>query len=646
MLKTRVSPVMQPASTSSVAHPDGATESQTQPPHPSGTRPRAADARLRRLPARQALGRSQSLPVNVRYTAPKPDLHPLIAAARQPRILERLDAMRQRLAELKTDQARGREALGSRDTQFLDLLVAMENARHPELALSLHAIDHRALRDGNPSAVADLAGALATSMRTGKQSWHAILSTNGYQAAVSVRHHAAHPERISLVVVSSAGEMLSEPEWHRVATLLAEGVDKALEQHRALVLENVPSRATVDVHCLHTCTQLISDGEAILALSAAKAMPADKDVAALHQRALADAGERESPVGVRIENDNDYLGPRFFKYMTYPFGTDKLLKKRPAFETQPVNKKTELPLREFQAMHMRPRVPRFGLREQRNTAHETKRLQLYERAIAHLGASVRVDGMAGYLHELQRAHEGGTAPPAPRDAEFLDLLAGVENMLDPQLRLSTHRIDTAKLDTRDPGAIASLTPILAEGLRSGNDWRATLDLGGHHVAVDARHDAEHPTHLSLAVLNGAGSPLSRKDWRNLSRALRNSVNAILQAGEGNGARTGKVWLTHLDISSHLTGTDTALFALRTAKAMRDDPGIAGVHGKALALASSSPSTAGSTGDSGDALIDEGHNPKSEDHALLEGLVRGEQIQLYERAIPYLERLLETRSETH
>ncbi|WP_263407408.1 YopJ family acetyltransferase [Ralstonia solanacearum] len=480
----------------------------------------------------------------------------------------------------------------------------------------------------------------------GKQSWHAILSTNGYQAAVSVRHHAAHPERISLVVVSSAGEMLSEPEWHRVATLLAEGVDKALEQHRALVLENVPSRATVDVHCLHTCTQLISDGEAILALSAAKAMPADKDVAALHQRALADAGERESPVGVRIENDNDYLGPRFFKYMTYPFGTDKLLKKRPAFETQPVNKKTELPLREFQAMHMRPRVPRFGLREQRNTAHETKRLQLYERAIAHLGASVRVDGMAGYLHELQRAHGGGTAPPAPRDAEFLDLLAGVENMLDPQLRLSTHRIDTAKLETRDPGAIASLTPILAEGLRSGNDWRATFDLGGHHVAVDARHDSEHPTHLSLAVLNGAGSPLSRKDWRNLSRALRNSVNAITQAGEGNGARTGKVWLTHLDISSHLTGTDTALFALRTAKAMRDDPGIAGVHGKALALASSSPSTAGSTGDSGDALIDEGHNPKSEDHALLEGLVRGEQIQLYERAIPYLERLLGTRSETH
>lgn len=174
---------MQPASTSSVAHPDGATESQTQPPHPSGTRPRAADARLRRLPARQALGRSQSLPVNVRYTAPKPDLHPLIAAARQPRITERLDAMRQRLADLKADQALGWEAIGIHDTEFLDLLVAMENARHPELALSLHAIDHKALRDGNPSAVADLAGALATSMRTGKHSWHAILSTNGYQAA-------------------------------------------------------------------------------------------------------------------------------------------------------------------------------------------------------------------------------------------------------------------------------------------------------------------------------------------------------------------------------------------------------------------------------------------------------------------------------
>ncbi|MFD2423559.1 hypothetical protein ACFSUI_04870 [Ralstonia solanacearum] len=319
--------------------------------------------------------------------------------------------MRQRLADLKADQALGWEAIGIHDTEFLDLLVAMENARHPELALSLHAIDHKALRDGNPSAVADLAGALATSMRTGKHSWHAILSTNGYQAAVSVRHHAAHPERISLVVVSSGGKMLSKSKWHQVATLLAEGVDKALEQHRALGLENAPSRATVDVHCLHTGTQLTSDGETIFALSAAKAMPTDQDVETLHQRALTDAGERKSPVGVRIEKDNDYLGPRFFKYMTYTAGTDKLLKKRPAFETQPVNKKTELPLREFQAMHMRPRVPRFGLREQRNTAHENKRLQLYERAIAHLGASVRIDAMAGYLNELQRAHQSGTEPP-------------------------------------------------------------------------------------------------------------------------------------------------------------------------------------------------------------------------------------------
>lgn len=219
-------------------------------------------------------------------------------------------------------------------------------------------------------------------------------------------------------------------------------------------------------------------------------------------------------------------------------------------------------------------------------------------------------------------------------------------MLDPQLRLSTHRIDTAKLSTRDPGAIASLAPILAEGLRSGNDWRATLDLGGHHVAVDARHDAEHPTHLSLAVLNGAGSPLSREDWKNLTRALSSSVNAILQAGEGNGARTGKVWLTHLDISSHLTGTDTALFALRTAKAMKDDQDIAGVHGKALARASNSASPGGIIRNSGDALIDEEHDPDNKDHALLEGLVREEQIQLYERAIPYLERSLGTRSETH
>ncbi len=646
MLKTRVSPVTQPASTSSVAHPDGATESQTQSTPASGTRPRAADARFNRLPTRHALGRSKSLPVSVRYTTPKPDLHPLIAAARRPRIMERLDAMRQRLAHLKTDQALGRESVGSRDTEFLDLLVAMENARHPELALSLHAIDYKTLRAGSSSAVTDLAGALATSMRTGKQSWHAILSVNGYQAAVSVRHHAEQPAHISLVVVSSAGEMLSKSEWRRVATLLAKGVDKALEQRRALGLENIPSRATVDVQCLHTGTQLISDGETILALSAAKAMPADKDVEMLHQRALANAEKRKSAVGVQLIEHNEFLGPRFFKYMTYTFGTDKLLKDRPELRKMPVNKKTGLPLREYQAEHMHPRLPLFGVREQRNTAHENKRLQLYERAIAHLGASARIAGMADYLHELQRAHKAGTEPPAPRNAEFLDLLAGTENMLDPQLRLSAHRIDTSKLGTRDPGAIASLAPILKEGLRSGNDWRATLDLGGHHVAVDARHDAEHPTHLSLAVLNGAGSALSREDWKNLTRTLSDSVNAILQAGEGSGTRTGKVWLTRLDISEHLTGTDTALFALLTAKGMKGDQNIAGVHGKALARASSTAAAAGISRRSGDALIDGEHDADSEGHALLEGLLRKEQIQLYEQAIPYLERSLGTRSEKH
>lgn len=220
-------------------------------------------------------------------------------------------------------------------------------------------------------------------------------------------------------------------------------------------------------------------------------------------------------------------------------------------------------------------------------------------------------------------------------------------MLDPQLRLSTHRIDTAKLGTRDPGAIASLAPILAEGLRSGNDWRATLDLGGHHVAVDARHDAEHPTHLSLAVLNGAGSPLSREDWKNLTHTLSNSVNAILQAGEGNGSRTGKVWLTRLNISDHLTGTtDTALFALLTAKNMKGDQDIAGVHGKALARASGVEAVGGILKRSGDSLIDEEHDPDNKDHALLKGLLREKQIQLYEQAIPYFERSLGTRSETH
>ncbi|WP_425218919.1 hypothetical protein [Ralstonia solanacearum] len=50
--------------------------------------------------------------------------------------------------------------------------------------------------------------------------------------------------------------------------------------------------------------------------------------------------------------------------------------------------------------------------------------------------------------------------------------------------------------------------------------------------------------------------------------------------------------------------------------------------------------------SGDSLIDEEHDPDNKDHALLKGLLREKQIQLYEQAIPYFERSLGTRSETH
>ncbi|CAH0442138.1 hypothetical protein LMG9673_02950 [Ralstonia pseudosolanacearum] len=641
LLKTRITPATQPASTSTVAHPDGATGSQTQPPQTSGTRPRAADARLSRLPARHGLGRTQSSPAAIRYTAPKPDMHPLVAAARQPRITARLDAMRQRLAELKTAYAHGKEAVGRDDMAFLDLLVAMENAKRPALALSMHAIDHNALRAGNANAVTSLADALATSMRTGKQPWHAILSVNGYQTALSVRHDSAHPERISLVVVSSAGEPLSEPEWHQMATLLADKVNRTLKQRRTLRLENVPPQATIDVQCLHTGTQMSSDGEAIFALSAAKAMLADKGVETLHQRALANAGQRANAISIQTIENNPDLGPRFFKYMTYPFGTDRLLDARPELKEMPVDKKTGLPLREYQAAHMRPRLPLFGVREPRNTAYEDKRLRLYERAIAHLDRSVQLDGMAGYLQALRHAQAGGAEPPAPRDAEFIDRLVDAENMLDPQLRLSAHRVDISKLGTRDASAIASLEPTLAEGLRSGNGWRATLDLGGHHVAIDARHDTRHPTHLSLAVLDGTGSPFSPADWGNLALTLGNSVSAILRAD--NDTRTGKVWLTHLDVSRFQTGPNTALFALMAAKDMKGNDEIADFHKEALAQASDKAAVVGIRGRPGDALLEPEYG---DGHASLEAFLREEQIQAYERAIPYFERSLGLPPGTH
>lgn len=221
-----------------------------------------------------------------------------------------------------------------------------------------------------------------------------------------------------------------------------------------------------------------------------------------------------------------------------------LLNDRLDLATQPVGKRSPQTLAEYQAARLRVHMPApFGIRHAYSSSYEDKRLKLYERAIAHLDASVRLDGMAGYLHALRRASTSEAAPPPPRDAQLLDLMIDAEGMADPQLRLSAHRVDTAKLAALDASAIDSLKPVLAEGVKSGADWHATLDLGGQHVAVAARHDAERPTHVSLAVVDGAGSTLSRQDWGNLARTIGMRLDANLRAdGASVPARYGsRVW---------------------------------------------------------------------------------------------------------
>lgn len=154
MLKTRITPATQPASTSTVAHPDGATGSQTQPPQVSGPRARTADRNFTNLPTRHAGARALKQPVKLTRAASKVDTRALAAAAIQPGLSARLESMRQYLAELKTaahaDPNLRVETPGHRDAEFLDLLVAVENARHPKLALSAHTISLNALNTTNP----------------------------------------------------------------------------------------------------------------------------------------------------------------------------------------------------------------------------------------------------------------------------------------------------------------------------------------------------------------------------------------------------------------------------------------------------------------------------------------------------------------
>ena len=638
VLNTRALPPQQPVNTPTGPDNPAADHTATPVP-PRAGQSRSVDSNLERLPVRRSSGsgqgRSATLP-----NAPANVPHPVLAAARQPGIATRLADMRQYLADLKHAYAHGDEMEHPRDTQFLDLLVAMENARHPNLALGSHTIDDAALEANNPEAVASLASRLEASMRDGA-SWHAIVCVGGREVALSARHDPKQPRHISLVVVDSEPRRPSSPDWHHIAALVT------VRLNQALARTGDDSTVRIRVNSLHTAAQTITDGSVIFALSAVKAMPRDADIRRLHKSALKSAAENEAPFGTQTIDDNRLLGARFFKHMTHPPRMEKLLKARPDLATQPVGKRSEQTLAEYQKARLRVHMPAsFGIRHAYSSSYEDERLKLYERAIAHLDASVRLDGMADYLHALRHARTSGTAPPPPRDAEFMDLLTAAANMQDPQLRLSAHRIDTAKLADHDIDAIGSLKPVLTEGVKSGADWHATLDLDGHHVAVAARHDAGHPTHLSLAVADGAGSTLSRQDWANLARTIGKQLDANLRAAGDE--RTGKVWLTRLDISEQQTVPTTALFALLVAQGMPRVADIADAHREALAQASSRPENvaAGHFTRPDLLAIDDDDVTAEAGVPALDAYLKEEQIALYERAIPHIERALGLPPQTH
>lgn len=175
---------------------------------------RTADRNFTNLPTRHAGARALKQPVKLTRAASKVDTRALAAAAIQPGLSARLESMRQYLAELKTaahaDPNLRVETPGHRDAEFLDLLVAVENARHPKLALSAHTISLNALNTTNPAAVASLARNLETSMRS-REPWHAVVDIGGHAMALSVRHHPEQPRQISMIVVNSAGSICRSP---------------------------------------------------------------------------------------------------------------------------------------------------------------------------------------------------------------------------------------------------------------------------------------------------------------------------------------------------------------------------------------------------------------------------------------------------
>lgn len=574
--------------------------------------------------------------------APSPAAPRAAAPFAPPRALDsqrwaQLDAMKDHLAELREAFRNQQELPQHHDGKFIDLLVRSENARDPLLRLSHHAISVDAVRSGGDAAresVAGLAGALVKGMKRGED-WHAVLKIDDHHVAVSARHHPRHPSRVSLVVVDGLGSDMARAEWQQIAELLCELTNRARTE------KGKDAKAQVWISCLNPPILRTSTGAGsdAVALAIARKMRPDLGLLKLHKDVMGLQARHGTPTAVEMSSGNSVLGAPLFKLMTRPQEMDAVMRDRPELETAKVNGKGQT-LREYQEAHTAARRPPFGMTSQRNVAYEEKRLSLYDRAVARLESKLApgLAAMQEHLERLRLAAGGHADLPPARDAKFLDMLMASECAKDPSLRLRALRLDPALLAQGASAATEGLWRAITEGLRKGEDWSATLDIAGHHVALSARHDAEHPSHVSLVVMQGAGGPFSSEDWKQVTAQLNERMQA-LSAAEGV---SGKIWVTHLDLSASLPGTHSTLFALIAAKDMRYDDGIAEVHADAWAQAASHSAPAALRNRPGDHLLDPDAAHGTGDPMTSPDVV-AMQIEMYEQAVGHYEMILKEQA---
>jgi hypothetical protein len=548
---------------------------------------------------------------------------------------QRLAAMKAHLAHLQAQRAAGAELPASGDGKFLDLLVAAANARDPSLRITLQSVDVAALR-GDAAAAAEavsgLAGSLANGVRHG--SWHAVLAIDGHHVAVAAVHDPRHPSRVSVAVLDSLGSELTKAEW----LALADGL--RIHANHALAQAGKAPNAQVWLNCLSPSLLQTSTGSGsdVFALAALRKMPGDAGLILLHRRVLNGQRRTGESVAVRVSDGRDVIGARLFKLMTRPASMEALLDVRPELRQATVNRKGQT-LDAYQAAHEARRKPPFGIGSSYNVAFEEKRLRMVERAIAHLAATLApgLDDMKAHLADLRRAAAGEAGPPAALDEHFLRMLIDSENARDPSLRLAAHRLDAGRLAAGDPAAAEPLSQAIADGMRSGEDWQATLDIAGHHVALSARHDPAHPGHVSLVVMEDAGSPMSRNDWKTLVAQLVDRLPP--QPASAGAAGSAKLWVTHLDLSARQPTANSALFALMAAKDMAGDTGIAAVHAEALAQAAGHPAPGALRGRPADEFVDPGYGEAGAEDPMAHVDIAAQQVEMYQDAVHHHEQAL-------